>query len=153
LGIFLRVASWPMAFTMIAKGKMKLVFWTELATNILLIGLTWIGIVNFGLPGTGMAFFGMYLFYWILIFSIVKYVTRFTWSASNVRLGLLSTSSIIVVFSAQYVLPDAWYMLLGSTVTLGFAYYSIKHLLQIVDLDGVAPIFSKFIKRFDIVVR
>ena len=33
LGMMLRVASWPMAFVLVAKGERKLYFWTELLSN------------------------------------------------------------------------------------------------------------------------
>lgn len=147
LGILLRVASWPMGFTIIAKGKMKLFFWTELLANAVLLGLTWQGIVYFGLPGTGMAFFGMYLCYWFLIFGVVKRMTGFTWSTANVRLGLFTIAAIIIVFSAQYILNELWYMIMGGTMTLAFGYYSIKCLIEIVDNNGTTPIFAKIKKK------
>ena len=93
LGNLLRIASWPMSFTIIAKGKMRLLFWTELLANVILIMLTWAGIAYFGLPGTGLAFFGMYLFYWILIFVVVRQMTGFAWSSANVKLMYISYTS------------------------------------------------------------
>lgn len=147
LGILLRVASWPMSFTLIAKGKMRLFFWTELLANAVYVGLMWPGIVYFGLPATGMAFFGMYLFYWIIIFGIVKRMTGFTWSQANIRIGLFTIPAVIIVFLAQYILPEFWHMILGGTVTLAFGYYSIKCLCKIVDADDMAPIFNKIKRR------
>ena len=147
LGILLRVASWPMSFTIIAKGKMRLFFWAEFSANAVLVGLTWPGIVYFGLPGTGMAFLGMYVFYWILIYFVVKHLTGFAWSVANIRIGLFTIPAIIIVFLAQYILPEFWHMILGGTVTLAFGYYSIKCLFKIVDADDMAPIFNKIKRR------
>ncbi|MBN1974561.1 MAG: O-antigen translocase [Sedimentisphaerales bacterium] len=153
LGILLRVPCWPMAFTLVAKGKMNLYFWTELLANAVLISLTWSGIIYFGLPGTGMAFFGMYLLYWILIFSVVKRLTEFAWSTANVRLCLFTMPAIVIVFSAQYILPGLWYMVLGGAVTLAFGCYSIICLIKIFDTDGIRSIFAKIKRRFGFVSR
>jgi antigen flippase len=152
LGILLRVASWPMSFTIIAQGKMKLFFWVELLANAVLIGLTWEGIAYFGLPGIGLAFFGMYLFYWILIVVVVKRITGFTWSPANIRLSSLTIPSVIIVFLAKYVLTDLWYMLLGGAMTLAFGCYSLKCLIELVDADGTTSIFIKIKKKVEFVL-
>ena len=147
LGILLRVAIWPMGFAIIAKGKMKLYFWTELLANAVLLGLTWMGIVYFGLVGIGMAFFGMYIFYGFLIFVVVKRMSGFSWSKVNIRLGLFTIPIVIIYFSAKYFITDLWYMILGGALTLAFGGYSIKCLLQMTDVDGTTSIFYKLKKR------
>lgn len=152
LGILLRMATWPMAFVIIAKGEMKLFFWTELLANAVLLGLTWPGILYFGLPGTGMAFFGMYLFYWFLIFFVIKRMTGFSWSAANTRLGLLSAPVVVLVFSMHYVLTQSWYMILGGAISIAFGLYSIKCLVRMVAADGMMPVLAKIKKNFGFVL-
>jgi len=151
LGILLRLAVWPMSFAIIAKGKMKLFFWTELIANLVLLTLTWLGIVYFGLIGTGMAFFGMYLFYGLLIFVVVKRMSGFSWSSVNIRLGLFTMPVVIIFFSAKYFLTDLWYMVLGSVLTLAFGYYSMKCLIEMVDADKTTSLFIKIKKRLGFV--
>jgi len=48
LGMIMRVASWPMAFVLVARGERKLYFWTELLSNGLFIFLVWAGLTIFG---------------------------------------------------------------------------------------------------------
>ena len=72
LGMVLRVACWPMGFIMISKGATKLFFVSELLCNLTYLGLAWAGIAMFGLVGTGMGFFGLYVFCWFLTFLIVQ---------------------------------------------------------------------------------
>lgn len=152
LGILLRMATWPMGFVIIAKGKMKIFFWTELLANSVLLGLTWQCLLHFGLNGTGMAFFCMYLFHWFLIFFVVKRMTGFTWAAANTRLGLLAAPVVVLVFSLHYVLTPSWYMILGGAISIAFGFYSIKCLVKMVAADGMMPFLAKIKKNFGFVL-
>lgn len=136
LGILLRVASWPMGFILLAKGKSKLFFWTEFLANAVHVGLIWAGIAYFGLNGTGMAFFGMYVFYWILIYGVAKRLTGLTWSAANVRIALMILPAVGIVFVAHIFLDDVYCMILGSTITIAVGLYSISRLVDIVSPVG-----------------
>ena len=147
LGILLRIVTWPMGFAIIAKGEMKIFFWTELLANVVLIGMTWLGIIYFGLPGTGMAFFGMYLCYWLLIFVVVKQMTGFSWSRANIRLGVLTIPAVIIVFSIYYVLTEFWYMILGGALSVALGCYSIKCLIKKVNAEGRTRFFNKIKRR------
>ena len=71
-GMFLRVLSWPMGFIVLAKGRAAVLFWTDLAAYSTYVALGWFGLKLFGLPGTGMAFLGLYIFHWCMIFAIVR---------------------------------------------------------------------------------
>jgi antigen flippase len=143
LGILLRVATWPMAYIFLAKGKGKLFFWTEFAANALLVGLTWLGIAFFGLTGMGMAFFGMYFIYWFLVYFIVKHLTRFTWSVANIRIGLVVFPAVGLVFLARYFFADLWYMILGSMTTIAMGFYSIKMLSNIAGVRNISTFLLK----------
>jgi len=143
LGVLLLVANWPMGFILMAKGKMKVFFGAELLTNAVHLGLTWAGIKYFGLPGAGMAFFGRNVFYTILIFGIVKRMTGFTWSRTNIRLVLVTAPATAIVFLAHHGLPSSWYMVLGGAVSSGLGLYSLKCLSEIVDPDGTRPVLTR----------
>ncbi len=71
LGILLRVVAWPMGFIVLAKGAQKIFFWTEVLSNLLLLGLTWSALKLFGLNGTGIGFFVMYVFYCLWTYLIL----------------------------------------------------------------------------------
>ena len=113
LGMMLRVASWPMGFILIAKGERKLYFWTELLSNLLYLALVWAGMMIFGLKGTGMAFFGLYVVYWIGIYLIVRRLSGFRWSAANRRLAFLFVPLVAAVFVSWYFLPRVAAAILG----------------------------------------
>ncbi len=147
LGILMRVVSWPMGFTFVAKGRMKLFFWTELYANAALVLFSWIGLSWFGLPGAGMAFFGMYFFYWIILFVVVRKMTGFKWSRANSRLGMLTIPSVATIFIIQYFLPSFWFMTIGSVVTIAFGCYSLHCLVKIFNSEDFPDALKRILNK------
>jgi enterobacterial common antigen flippase len=44
----------------------------------------------FGLPGTGMAYLGLYAFHWCVVYVIIRRMSGFSLSPVNIRLSLLA---------------------------------------------------------------
>ena len=147
LGMMLRVASWPMGFILLARGEGKLFFWTELLTNLVSIGLTWIGIKFFALKGIGMAFFITYVVYIILIYGVVHRLCGFRWSKANGRLGLLFIPLIAVVFASWYFLPRWASTTLGAISAVLAGFYSIKTLCALLPVERF-PGFARKLMAF-----
>ena len=101
LGMIMRVASWPMGFVLLAKGERTLYFWSEFVSNLSYVGFVWGGAKAFGLKGVGIAFFGMYLVYWLGIYTIVRRLTGFNWSAANIRLAALLFVPLVALSCLQ----------------------------------------------------
>ncbi len=135
LGMMLRVASWPMGFILLAKGERSLFFWSELVFNAVHAGLVWVCVLAFGLTGTGIAFFGLYIYYWLAIYAIVRHLSGFRWSAANRRMGFLFIPLVASVFGGWYVLPRVAAVLLGVTATFLAGLYSLKTLCTLVPLE------------------
>jgi PST family polysaccharide transporter len=135
LGMVLRVAVWPMGFIVLAKGARQPFFWSELAGSVVQVGLVWFCVQRFGLSGTGIGFFGSFVFYWFLIYTIVRSMSGFRWSAANKQIGLLYGVLIAVVFVAWYFLPRPLMVVGGSAITLLAGIYSLKKLCALVALD------------------
>jgi antigen flippase len=141
LGTTLQVITWPMGFIIVAKGKQALFFATELSWTVASLGLAWVCVRSLGLNGAGIAFFGSYLFYGLLLYPIVHRLSGFRWSAANKRLGVISFSLITVVFCGFYVLPFLWAACVGILATLLSGLYSVRVLSKYVSLDRLpAPI-------------
>lgn len=149
LGMMLRVASWPMGFILLARGERKLFFWTELLSNLVLIGLTWVGIKFFGLAGIGMAFFGSYVVYFAGIYVVVRRLCGFRWSKANRQLGLLFAPLIAVVFVSWYFLPRWAAIVLGTMAAVSAGFYSARTLCSLLPLER----FPGFVRRFMVIFR
>ena len=135
LGMFLRVASFPMGYIILARGQRGLFLMTETLSNLVYVALIWGGVSYFGLVGTGMAFFGMYLFCWLLVFCVVKRVSRFAWSPPSIRLGVFLTPLVGIVFVTGRVLPPQASLAIGLIITLGASYYSLKTVASLFPAD------------------
>jgi len=134
LGMLLRVASWPMGFILLAKGAGRIFFWSEFVANSAQVALVWFGVIYFGLNGTGMAFFALYVFYWFLIYAIVRSVSGFRWSAVNKRFGLVYGLLVSAVFGGWYFLPRSLVVVGGLVLTLLAGIHSLKRLCAMVPL-------------------
>jgi PST family polysaccharide transporter len=128
LGVFLRVVSWPLGYVIVAKGKGKIFFWTELAANATHVGFIWFGLYFFGLEGTGIAFFVLYIFYTVMIFAVVRRISGFNWSAANLRHGLTISVCIGLAFLFPRLIPQNCALTLGAILTMAMAAYCLRAL-------------------------
>ncbi len=131
LGVFLRVASWPMGYLLLAKRKATLYFWTELSYNLVHVGLLWIGMQLWGLPGTGLAFFGLYVYYSLLMYLVTRRLSGFAWSPANKRIALIAIPTVAFVFACPLVLPSPWHVIAASAATGLAVLYSFRTLLAL----------------------
>jgi antigen flippase len=148
LGTLLQVTNCPMGLVLQAKLREKQILLIEFLRNVVHVGLIWAGISYFGLNGTGMAYFGMHVFYWIIVYGVVKHLTGFTWSKANTRIAVLILPGIGIVFVSRLFLDNFWCVILGSTISAAMTVYSVKYLVGIISPDGFVSFFVKIKDRF-----
>ena len=146
LGMMLRVVTWPIGFIILAKGAAKVFFWTEVFTSVGYAGMVWAGVQAFGLKGAGIAFFGLYSLSFAVVYLIGRRLSGFCWSAPNRRLALLFAPLITVIFVGGYLLPPLAAVILGVTITVPTAIYSLRALCKLVPLDRLPRVVQKTIK-------
>jgi enterobacterial common antigen flippase len=134
-GMALRVIAWPMGFIILAKGVQTIFFWVEVAAAVVHVGLAFMLVGYFGLPGATMAFFGLYIWHGILVYLIVRRLSGFRWCAANRRTGLLYLPTIGLVFCGFYWLPFWIATVVGSVAALASGVYSVRVLLRLVPMD------------------
>jgi PST family polysaccharide transporter len=131
LGVFLRVASWPMGYLLLAKGKAQLYFWTELSYNLLYAGLIWICVRLWALPGAGVAFFGLYIYYCVLMCVVTRRLSGFAWSRANRRVASVAIPIVAFVFLCPSILPAPWHFVSAGAATVLAGLYSLRMLLTL----------------------
>ena len=131
LGIFLRVASWPLGYLLLAKGKARLYFWTEVSYNVVYIGLIWICVGAWGLPGAGIAFFGLYIYYTVLMCIVTRRLSGFAWSPANKRLSIVAVPMVVFVFLCPMLFPAPWHVFTATAATALACLYSRRMLLSL----------------------
>lgn len=153
LGVLLQVVNWPMGVMLRAKGNGKLFLWTELFANGVLVGLSYLGFLFFGLPGIGMAFFGMNILYGILIFSIVARNYSFSFSLQNLEILTLFVFATGVIFLTPYFLYEKICMVINTIITLGIGMCSLVIICKKTDTDMVPAFIIKFMARLGLNVK
>ena len=119
-----------------------------MASNLVYLGLVWLGVVTYGLKGAGMAFFGSYMVYWLGIYLIVHRLSGFRWSATNLRLAAIFLPGITAVFVSWYFLSHIATAILGVTLTLLAGIYSLRTLCTLVPLERFPKPARKMILFF-----
>jgi antigen flippase len=137
LGVLLRVASWPLGYLLLAKGEAKLYFWTEVSYNALYAALIWICVERWGLAGTGIAFFGLYVYYLLLMCVVTHKLSGFVWSTRNKRFALAAVPTIAFVFVGPMILPSPWHFMSAGAVTILAGLYSLRTLLFLAGRQGL----------------
>ena len=98
LGDIFKVASWSLAFLFLAQARTVVFFLTELAGNLVYIGCVWFGLPVWGLEATGIGFLICYVFYFLLIWILVRRMNGFLWSKSSLKLLAVLTLCSAFVF-------------------------------------------------------
>ena len=148
LGMLLRVVTWPMGFILQAKGLAGLYLLTDFLMNCAHVVLVWVGLSHFGLNGTGIGFFCMCGFYWIMIYGLAKSLTGFTWSPANIRNALLVIPAVCIVFLSHFFLDRFWQPVLGAAISVSFAVYACKTLRNVANSGGVLQLLSYMRRHF-----
>lgn len=148
LGTTLQVITWPMGYIIVAKGEQNVFFWAEVAWTVVNIGFSWICVRSFGLNGAGIAFFGSYVFHWLLIYPIVRRLSGFRWSAANRKTGLFYLSLMTLVFCGFYLLPFWFATTVGTLTVLLSGVYSIRVLLKLISLDRIPRPIQRLLVLF-----
>jgi len=148
LGIFLRVVSWPLGYLILAKGRAMLFFITELAANVMHLILIWIATKMFGLNGTGIAFFGLYVFYTIMTFAVGYKLSGFLWSARNLFLIVIISVSFGLSIVLSVYLSQMSSLISGAIFTGVIAICCFRRLYGLVGREWFSVLLIKLKERF-----
>lgn len=147
LGMTLRVINWPMGFIVVAKGEQTIFILIDLCWTVVNVVLSWICLKYFGLIGTGIAFFGSYVFHGFMVYPIVRRLSGFSWSTANMKTGLFFMSLIAAVFAGVYLFPPLIAVGLGIVAVLVSTIYSTRALVSLIPLGCIPlPILKVFVK-------
>lgn len=135
LGTFLKVASWPMAFILLAKGKRLHFIFSEISFFLVYFLLTYFLFPALGLNATGVGYLAAYIYYFIVIVLYAKNISNYHWNIDNLNLVSISSIFILAAFSVAY-LSDLPKFIIGAILILISGYYSIMNLNKIIDVKA-----------------
>ncbi len=142
-GIYGRVISWPLGFVMLARGMGKTFFWSETFLNVFYLGATWYCTKTWGLPGTGIAFMLLYVFYTAVVYAIGHSAAGVNWAIVNcMQIAFFGILLISVGLVSAWV-TDPWYQYTINIAILACAsVYCLKRLMLKSGV-GIKAIFTK----------
>ena len=132
LGMMLRIVSWPMGFIILAKGARRMFFWAEILATLAHVGLAWLLVPWIGVIGSGMAFFGMYVWHTLLVYLMARKLSDYRLSDANLKLWLIFLPSCAVVFAATLTLSFWQATAVGGVITIVTGLYSLGMLLRLI---------------------
>ncbi|MCO6388799.1 O-antigen translocase [Aliihoeflea sp. 40Bstr573] len=148
LGMMLRILAWPLGFIIVARAANRTFFWTEVAATVVHVGLAWFLVMQIGIMGAGIAFFGLYVWHCGLVYVIVRIMCGFRWSPDNLRLIGLFTGASTLLLLAFALLPVMVASLLGLACTCACGLYSLKLLAGLLSVQSLParlrPIASRY---------
>ena len=129
LGVLGRVLSWPMGFVMLAKGRGKVFFVTEVFAGLIHLAGVFFFIRIWGLDGAGIAFMVLYAAYTALMLLVMRRLVGATWDRHTLKLAVMATT-VMVALMLNCVLEAhlmvAWAVNL--IVLVGITWISLKQL-------------------------
>lgn len=147
LGMMLRIVSWPMGYIVVAKGAQGIYFWTDVAATVVHVGLAWVLVGLFGTVGAGAAFCSLYVWHSVLIYVIVRRMSGFRWSATNVRLGAFFLVAAFLAFGATQLLSLWWATAVGCLAIAATGTCSLKGLAKLVPPSSLPRPFRALVAR------
>ena len=93
------------------------------------------GLKFYGLPGVGMAFVGLYIFHWCMLYLVVRRMSGFRWSSGNLRLSLIAVSTAIVALSARLIHAEPWSTFVGCLLAALAGIFCLKTLIRLIGVE------------------
>ena len=143
LGMFFKVPAWVVGFLFIAKGESKLFFWSELISNLYLLGLNLLGYYYWGLTGLGFSFLVSYALYIIQVYVIARTKYEFRFHSGFLKIFAFQFTLAMICFAVINFIVTPWTYLIGIPFIIFSAWYSFKELAKRMDLRELVDKFKK----------
>jgi O-antigen/teichoic acid export membrane protein len=136
LGAVLKVICWPMGFVILARGRSTIFLFTEFTWNAVYLGSVYFAIEALGVLVTGIAFFGAYVIYLLVLVGMVWRLLGFRVSVNVwvVASSVLSIGAGVMYFSDEHSLVTA---LIGLVATCAVGSYSFWRLNSLMDFRSL----------------
>lgn len=128
LGTFFKVASWPMAFILLAKGKGRLYIFSEISFFAVYYLATYFLFPKYGLNAAGIGYLMAYGYYVAIIMIYAIFLSSYIWKDKVLQVIILSTLLVLAAFLISYFFANNA-MIIGIiifTISIILSYFEIK---------------------------
>jgi len=129
LGDVLKVGSWTLGYLVLAQGRPRIYFFTELSWNAAYLGCLALLLPSIGVEATAAAYVASSLVYFLVLCYATNRLIGFTWSRENVALMSVITALAAAVMAAHLLLDRALSLVLSLSITAAFGGYCLRRIL------------------------
>ena len=129
VGCFAKLISWPLRFSLLAKGQSRLFVLAETSYNLVHLLLFALGLRTFGLHGVAYAFAASYGIYLAGVFLLSRLHIGFAWDRSVLRLVGLCVILGGTVFAVATHFSATISLLVGIPILIFSCWMSLRHLI------------------------
>jgi len=115
VGDIFKIASWPLAFLLAAKGYGKHFFALECFWNIMYLTIIWFGLPLWGINSTGIAFFAAYAIYFVVTWYLIRRMNGFEFNQVNKKLLMIYVASVLTTYG---IVRSGGWLAYGSALVL-----------------------------------
>ncbi len=147
LGDIFKVASWPVTYSVLARGDGRSFFAIEAISMIIFSSLVWLGLPYLGIQATGIGFFVMYVINLPIVFWFARRKMTLGWrhETKMIFAALLIAAGMVVAICK---VNQLWGALIDVLLTLGFLGFAVARLGRGGNLSGPAGKFFNVMNRF-----
>jgi len=135
LGDFLKIASWPLGFILLADGAGRTYMITEWIGIGSFVLFTWVGLPFFGITATGIAFLGLYAVYLPLVYCLAMRRTQFSWQ-KQIQWQLIIVLGLAAITAGIAKYSEVAAALTGMTFAVATSLYGLIKLGDMVNPEG-----------------
>jgi enterobacterial common antigen flippase len=136
IGCMGRVLSWPLGFSLLAKGQTRLFMATELSFNLLQFASMWVGMHYLGLTGVAVGFAALYFLYTAGMLITNNFSISFTWSISVWKHLAWMMPIAVIAFSLTLVLPQPYASIAGVAIAIFSGFKCLRQLMERIHPDN-----------------
>lgn len=144
LGMFFKTVTWAMGFLLLAKSSSRIYFFSELASNFILLFFNLLGYKYFGLDGLGISFLVSYLVALIQVFILIKYNFNFDFEKDFIKIFTIHLALAILCLLFLLFFSGISLYVLGVVPIFISIIYSLKQLDNRIDLFKKLIQFNPF---------
>ncbi|WP_243348777.1 O-antigen translocase [Parabacteroides sp. FAFU027] len=137
MGMFFKAVTWSMGFLFLAKGKSKIFFCSELASNLITLTFNITGYWLWGLTGLGVSFFLAFILAFIQVYLINRVKFGFLFNSAFTRIFIFQFSLAIGAFLSVFYLPQPYPYVVGLILITLSAISSYRELDKRIGLGGI----------------
>jgi enterobacterial common antigen flippase len=130
LGDVLKIGSWTLSYLVLAQGRSRVYFMTELSWNVTYVIVLVLLLPTLGVTAAAAAYVVASGVYFAVLCVVTNRLAGFSWNVGNVSLMVVIAALAAAEMGAHLLLPRWWALAAGGAVTVGFGLYCLRRLVH-----------------------